>query len=206
MANQAKSKARASHRPARVKDNKMLFTLEEIEQLRRWGLIMCRGGDRGGALVTALLGTAGRRFEVAALRSTDVREGPGGPEVFLPEVKGGGSATVPISPETFEALGTWIKAVALPRGAPLIPTTAGEFMHPATLWRLFKQSVAAAGIKRNVGVHSTRHAAGFLVLRVTGDLTKVQEFLRHKNLATTATWYRHIHMPDLRAALGKAGI
>ena len=79
-------------------------------------------------------------------------------------------------------------------------------MHVATLWRLFKQTVGAAGIKREVGVHATRHAAGFLLLRATGDLTKVQKFLRHGSLATTAAWYSDVHMPDLRAGIEKAGL
>jgi site-specific recombinase XerD len=79
-------------------------------------------------------------------------------------------------------------------------------MHVATLWRTFRLALLEAGIKRSVGVHATRHAAGFLLLRATGDLTKVQEFLRHSSLQTTAAWYRHVHMPDLRAGIEKAGL
>lgn len=217
MAKQAKSRARTSSRPSRAKDNETLFTLDEIERLRAWGFAQAAAGERGGALIVALLGTAGRRFEVAALRIGDVREGPGGPEVFFPEVKGGGTATIPISTETYKALRGWIDNVRgvledgvhrrqLSRGAPLIPTDDGQFMHVATLWRLFKASVRAAGIKRNTGVHATRHAAGFLLLRATGDLTKVQHFLRHSSIATTDAWYKHVHMPDLRAGIEKAGL
>lgn len=206
MAKQPKSQAIKRHRPHARAVSQRLFTLEEITSLLAWGRAACAVGDRAGALIVALLGTGGRRFEVAALRGTDVRQGAGGPEIFFPEVKGGGSATVPVSQDTYDALVTWVKKVCLPRGAPLIPTEGGEFMHPATLWRLFKQAVASAGIKREVGVHATRHAAGFLLLRATGDLTKVQAFLRHSSLTTTDGWYSHVHMPDLRAGLDKAGL
>lgn len=203
MAQQSKSRARTK-RGAPEKQNEDLFTLDEIERLRAWAFVRCRERDRAGALIVALLGTAGRRFEVAALRCGDVREGPGGPEVFFPEVKGGGTGVVPISKETFAALSLWIEGRA--SNTALIPTESGGFMHKATLWRAYKLAVEAAGIKRETGVHATRHAAGFLLLRATGDLTKVQRFLRHESLATTDGWYKHIHMPDLRAGIEKAGL
>lgn len=206
MAKQPRSRAQAHRRPLPQKSNERLFTLGEIERLHAWGLSRCAEGERGGALIVALLGTAGRRFEVGALRAGDVREGPGGPEVYFPETKGGRSATVPITANTLAALEAWIRTAKLGRNAPLIPTERGEFMHVATLWRLFRQAVLAAGIKRAVGVHATRHAAGFLLLRATGDLTKVQKFLRHSSLATTAAWYTHVHVPDLRAGIEKAGL
>ena len=207
MASQAKSRAKHERR-TRQKNNEALFTLDEIERLRAWGFGRCREGDRAGALIVALLGTAGRRFEVAALRCGDVRVGPGGPEVFFPQVKGGGSSAVPVSPETFRVLDAWAmgRRVSFGANAALIPTETGEFMHVATLWRLYRQALLAAGIKRNTGVHATRHAAGFLLLRATGDLTKVQKFLRHTSITTTDAWYKHVHMPDLRAGIEKAGL
>ncbi len=206
MAQQARSSARNPRRPRAQKGAERLLMPEDIERYRIWSLTACRAGQRTGALGVALLGTAGRRFEVAALRIGDVRRGPGGPEVHFPQTKGGGAATVPVSEETFEALLAWVRTLNAKPSSPLISTDDGEFMHVATLWRVFRQSLLDAGIKRAVGVHATRHAAGFLLLRATGDLTKVQEFLRHSSLATTSTWYKHVHMPDLRAGIAKAGI
>lgn len=181
-----------------------LLTLPEIERLYAWGLEAASSGERIGALTVTLLGTAARRFEAAALRCEDIRMGLAHPIVHFPKVKGGGEANVPISPTTWNALSTWKRGRA-PR-SPLIPTEGGAFMHTTTLWRLFRQALRAAGIKRELGVHSTRHAAGFMVLRATGDITKVQAFLRHKNLITTSTWYKHVYLPDLSEALAKAGI
>lgn len=207
MANQPRSKAARQARPKTQAKSSRLFTPEEIDQVKAWAAASIARGEREGALLTALFGTAGRRFEVAALRIGDVVQGPGGPEVHFPETKGGCPATIPISQETFDALIHWIASRVDQRAKqPLIPTQNGEFMHPATLWRLFGIAIAKAGITRQLGVHSTRHAAGFLLLRATGDLTKVQEFLRHSSLATTAAWYRHVHMPDLRAGIAKAGL
>jgi integrase len=209
MASQPKSRARSQRRTKSTKSNEALFTLDEIERIRTWAFHACVNGDRGGALLVALLGTAGRRFEVAALRCGDVRQGPGGPEVFFPEVKGGGNATVPVSTETFKALSLWAHARVVDgvrSSAPLISTDTGSFMHVATLWRLYKQTLVRIGIKRNTGVHATRHAAGFLLLRATNDLTKVQHFLRHSSITTTDAWYKHVHMPDLRAGIEKAGL
>ena len=213
MANQPKSRARSQRHSKSTKSNEAFFTIEEIERIRTWAFKACMDGDRRGALLVALIGTAGRRFEVAALRCGDVRQGPGGPEVFFPEVKGGGNATVPISEETFKALDAWARArvYRIERGqilkpAALIPTESGDFMHVATLWRLYKKTLKEIGIKRNTGVHATRHAAGFLLLRATNDLTKVQHFLRHSSITTTDAWYKHVHMPDLRAGIEKAGL
>lgn len=201
MAKQAKSRAL---NVAPVKPAQKILDAAEIERLRVWGYIACAEGVREGALAVVLLGAGGRRFETAALRCRDVRMGLGGPEVYFPEVKGGGTATVPISEDTWKALSEWTRGK--PESAPLIPTESGEFMHVATLWRTFKEALTQAGVQRQVGVHATRHAAGFLLLRATSDLTKVQVFLRHKSLSTTANWYKHVYLPDLRAGLAKAGI
>lgn len=212
MATQPKSRARARTRGgARQRGPEGLFLVEEIERLRAWALAACAQGVRNGALLVTFLGTAGRRFEVGALRTGDVREGPGGFEVYFPETKGGDSATVPVTPETWTALRAWIagKPARGESAGPLTPlfvSERGGFMHTTTIWRAFKDAVQEAGIKRTVGVHASRHAAGFLLLRATNDLVKVQRFLRHKNLTTTSAWYAHIHMPDLRAGLAKAGL
>lgn len=204
MAKQPRSKARSSGKNTEKKSLDHLLISEEIDVLQRWGFAAVARRERPGALVVTLLGTAGRRFEVGALRCENVFMGPGGPQVFFPETKGGGSATVPITDNTYQALAQW--KLGRPNDAPLIPTEKGDFMHPATLWRVFKDALRQAGVARNVGVHATRHAAGFLLLRATGDLTKVQTFLRHKSLSTTANWYKHVHMPDLREGLRKAGL
>ena len=198
------SKARKRDEPVRIQ---RLLDFDEVERLRTWALKAAAAGDREGVLVVTLLGTGGRRFEVAALRCDSVRMGPGGPEVYFHETKGGKKAAVPISNDTWKILEAWRKG--RPASAPLIPTARGDgsdFMHPATLWRTFKLTLKRAGVTRNVGVHATRHAAGFLLLRATGDLSKVQHFLRHASFNTTATWYQHVHMPDVRAGLEKAGI
>jgi integrase len=181
-----------------------LFTLPEIVCFHAWALTATARKETPGALGIALLGTAARRFEAAALRCEDIRMGVAGPIVHFPKVKGGGEASVPISPETWEILSAW--KLGRPPRSPLLPTEGGGFMHTTTLWRMFRRALLAAGINRELGVHSTRHAAGFLILRATGDITKVQAFLRHSNTVTTATWYKHVHMPDLRDALTKAGI
>lgn len=215
MAQQPKSRATT----VRKKDStpQKLLTPEEIEQIRVWGLQQCHQMNRAGAIVVTLLGTAARRFEACALRVKDIRQGPGGPEVFFPQVKGGGTATVPISNDTFTVLNRWKEQhdlIGLPND-PLLPVhvwgqhtgTQGDlFMHPATLWRAWREALKQAGIARQVGVHASRHAAGFLILRATGDLTKVQTFLRHSSIATTDKWYKHVHLPDLRAGLERAGI
>jgi site-specific recombinase XerD len=199
----AQPKSRAKTKPAQQKAQKLLDA-NEIERLRVWAIQALVRGERTGALVVALLGTAGRRFEVAALRCQDIRIGTGGPEVFFPEIKGGGTATVPISDETYHALQGWCAGRSAT--GPLIPTESGEFMHPATLWREWKAALRAAGITRQVGVHAARHAAGYLLLRATNDITKVRVFLHHRSIATTHQWYTHVHLPDLRAGLTKAGL
>jgi site-specific recombinase XerD len=204
MAKQPKSKARA--RAAHSRAPQKLLTPDEVERLRSWAYTTLRSvQDRRAALAVTLLGTGGRRFEVAALRCEHIRMGSGGPEVYFPEIKGGGGVTVPISDETFRILTRWTEGKQ--DRSPLIPTEQGEFMSSTTVWNEFKAALVAAGITRKgIGVHAARHAAGFLLLRATGDLTKVQVFLHHKSLATTASWYAHVHAPDLRAGLKKAGI
>lgn len=195
-----------------------MFTPEEIERLQAWAQSALQDGPtfadaRDGAIVLVMLGTAARRFEACALRCDSFRRAHDGPVCDFPVRKGGQSGTVAITQDTYDAVQRWLVwkhnfGEDLRGSAPLFCGRRGESMARETLHHRLELRFRQLKIRRRdrLVVHATRHAAGFLLLRATGSLELVREFLQHTNIATTARFYRHIWRPDLRAALKKAGM
>ena len=56
----------------------------------------------------------------------------------------------------------------------------------------------------NFTIHDLRRTAGSLLLKHTGNLKAVQQYLGHKDIATTARVYAHVLNDDLRNSLNEA--
>lgn len=55
----------------------------------------------------------------------------------------------------------------------------------------------------NLRFHDMRHTRATRTLRRTGNLKVVQQLLGHADISTTASYYAHVHMDDIRAALDR---
>lgn len=72
-------------------------------------------------------------------------------------------------------------------------------MDGASVHRWFKKCLERAGAP-NMPMHELRHTAADEIWRVTGDLVKAQQLLRHESIATTQI-YLHPNQDDLAEAM-----
>jgi integrase/recombinase XerC len=64
----------------------------------------------------------------------------------------------------------------------------------------FKRCLVRAGLPVTVKMHELRHSAGDEIWRVTGDIVKAQQLLRHESVGTTQA-YLHPTRADLLDAM-----
>lgn len=120
-----------------------------------------------------------RACEIALIRGEHVIEYPT-PYLYLPETKGGGQATVPLSDTLLEELRRW------PRTGPIWGTRE---LHYQTVSRKVSNHLVAHGLPRGYRLHSLRHRFATMVYATNGhDLRATQELLRHASPATTAVY------------------
>lgn len=101
------------------------------------------------------------------------------PYLILPETKGGGAATVPLSDVLLVELARW------PAQGPL--WQASGPVHYQVVSRKVNKHLASLGIR--AGLHSLRHRFGTMAYRTSGhDIRQTQELLRHASPATTAVY------------------
>jgi integrase/recombinase XerC len=119
-----------------------------------------------------------RACEIALVHGEHVVRGDS-PYLILPETKGGGAATVPLSDVLLEELARW------PAQGPL--WQASGPMHYQVVSRKVNKHLASLGIR--AGLHSLRHRFGTMAYRTSGhDIRQTQELLRHASPATTAVY------------------
>jgi integrase len=70
-----------------------------------------------------------------------------------------------------------------------------------TAWRRKRGMAGAADMR----FHDNRHTAATRLIRKTGNLKAAQKLLGHADITTTARFYAHVDMEDLRALLDATG-
>lgn len=161
---------RAQPRPMAAAD--LTVALEQAApRMRAWLLLMALAGLRC--------------LEVAALRPSDLLCSEAGTLLYLREVKGGGTGSVPAHPATLEAL-------------QLLPIRSGKW------WDCSARhvSVTTAAYLRGVGVtgtaHALRHTAATAWYRASGhDLLVTAQLMRHASVQNTQ---RYAALDPLRSS------
>lgn len=127
--------------------------------------------------------------------------------------KGGRPHTIPLS-LAMEAIITpqrghhlqWVFTYVCARSSRKHGRVRGE-RYPVTYEGMksrWARKRAAAGVG-DMRFHDNRHSAASRLVRQTGNLKAAQKLLGHADIATTARFYAHVDMDDLRSLLDATG-
>jgi integrase len=198
-----------------VKEERLL-PVAAIDKLYAWAsATLAAGGPETpvAALVLILLSTAARRMELRAFKIRDFTSGLNGPMVCFRIAKGNKTGdVVPLTNEAWRTYQMWLAwkqahGESIEPNAPVFCGRPGEHMALVTIWRHWKTALTAVGVpSKKRGVHASRHAAAYLLFRVTKDYSSVKRLLRHENVKTTEDFYEHFDLPALRLEMEKAGL
>lgn len=86
---------------------------------------------------------------------------------------------------------------------PVFCSKVGTPIIPRNFNRKFTELRDAAGISKEITVHSLRHTFATRLLEKNVSMKEVQELLRHEEMATTADTYSHVSEKVKRTAISK---
>ena len=90
--------------------------------------------------------------------------------------------TIPLAPRTARAIDL---AIGERTGGPVFLAADGRRLDRHGAGRIVRKVARRAGISKNVGPHTLRHAFGTHLLEEGADLRAIQELLGHERLSTT---------------------
>lgn len=164
-----------------------------------------RLGRRDRAALETLYATGCRASEVVGLRPCDLDLEAG---LARCVGKGDKERRVPMGTRAREALAAYLKhdrpylLARHPETEAVFVTRAGKPLSRMGLWRIVKQSAAAAGLSPEVSPHTLRHSFATHLLAGGADLRAVQEMLGHASIATTQV-YTRVELSRLRQVHAK---
>lgn len=188
--------------PAVPRDGKTVaLTPEDTRRLLDAPSFVTPEGIRDRALLAVLAFTGCRVGELCRLRVQDYKES-GGHKILEVRGKGGKERRVPLHPEAFERIDTWIAVLGDGAvGALFRPSVDGRsegrsgFRDTALSRRAVQYLVARyverLGLDPNVTVHSFRVTALTTARERGADLVDLQDFAGHADPRTTLTYIRN---------------
>lgn len=176
-------------RPRRRRSLPKVFSKEEVSS------ILNSSGNLKHKLLLWIIYSCGlRRSEVTNIRLTDldrernilhIREGKGMVDRF-----------VPVPDKVWVKVDEY-KSAYKPREYLFEGQTGGRYSSES-VYRVFKEALVKAGIKKDVGVHSLRHSYATHLHENGLDIRYIQELLGHKSTRTTEI-YTHVSRRNLIA-------
>jgi integrase/recombinase XerD len=153
---------------------------------------------RDHALMEMLYSTGIRKAELIACTLSDVNYADGLVHIHG---KGGKERVAPIGETSAAVLLRYIckaRPLLAAKGiSSVFVTMRGGPMGGMSVLDAVKRVVAAAGIGREVTVHSVRHCSATHMLNHGADIRYVQEFLGHASVSTTQV-YTHVSIAKLK--------
>lgn len=135
-----------------------------------------------------------RRSEVTNIKLPDLDRERG--ILHIREGKGRVDRIVPVSEKVWEKTDEYIRGYR-PREYLFEGQTGGRYSSES-VYRVFKDALLKAGIKKDVGVHSLRHSYATHLHESGLDIRYIQELLGHKSTRTTEI-YTHVSRRNLIA-------
>lgn len=204
-----------------------VLTDDELAAILRLPNVQTPSGLRNKAMLKAMAYGGLRVSEVVGLRTRDLRREDGRLVLEIRDAKGGRDRTVPLPDHAAETLEAWLarrKAMGISNGPVFCTIASGRNVHPkATAGGLGEELVVSelrpgkplnpryiralvarlgeeAGIEKRVTPHVLRHTAATRMLKASGDLRRVQEFLGHAHVGTTQI-YTEVLARDVAEAI-----
>ena len=114
--------------------------------------------------------------------------------LHIKEGKGRVDRIVPVSKKVWEKMDEYIDGFHPVKY--LFEGQSGGRYSVESVYRVFKQALGRAGIKKDVGVHSLRHSYATHLHESGLDIRYIQELLGHKSSRTTEI-YTHVSRRNL---------
>lgn len=156
--------------------------------------------------------TAGMRTaELSSAKVKDIETRSGRAHIYI-KGKGHSEADerLPIAKEVYRTIKEYLDNRSTPAtpGSPLFTATGnrsgGRSIAPTTISTILKRALIAAGYDSDrLTAHSLRHTTGTAIHRITKDLYLTQQYMRHKDPATTEI-YLHESTAEEQAAIAEA--
>jgi len=149
---------------------------------------------RGRTLLMTTYAAGLRVSELCALQVADIESAPDRMCLKVRQGKGAQDRYTLLSPRLLDSLRLYWQAVR-PR-AWLFPNPSGTApIDPTTAQRTYAAARDAAGIPREGGIHTLRHAFATHLLEAGVDLPTIQRLLGHGHISTTM---RYLHLARTR--------
>lgn len=162
--------------------DRLMAAVADDHRLRLVVLLMLQEGLRRGEVARLELGDIDRRKRTVAIR------GKGG--------RGGVTAVLPLSEQTWRALETYHEAVSAPLWGPVVRSRHDDAspVRPQTITRMVSGALEAAGIKKRArdgkSAHALRHTMAQDLIDDGVDVHTVQHAMRHADIASTQLYLR----------------
>lgn len=158
-------------------------------------------GGRNRALLEFLYACGARISEASGLLARDVSLRAGQAKLFG---KGGKERIVPLHDAAVDAMGAYLRTaredLLSGKECPyFFVSERGGKMSSDSMRRVFKKSLAMAGIADSYTPHDMRHSFATDLVEGGADLRSVQELLGHSSLSTTQV-YTHLSIAHLKEA------
>jgi site-specific recombinase XerD len=176
-------------RPRRTRSLPKVFSKEEVSRI-----LNSIHNIKHKLLLWMIYSCGLRRSEATNIKVTDLDRGRS--ILHLREGKGKVDRIVPISGKVWEKLDEYLCGYR-PREYLFEGQTGGRYSSES-VYRVFKDALLKAGIKKDVGVHSLRYSYATHLHESGLDIRYIQELLGHKSTRTTEI-YTHVSRRNLIA-------
>jgi site-specific recombinase XerD len=174
-------------RPRKSRALPKVFSKEEVQRI-----LNSSRNTKHKLLLWIIYSCGLRRSEVINIRLTDLDRDRS--VLHIKEGKGRVDRIVPVSKKVWEKLDEYIEGFH-PNKYLFEGQTGGRYS-AESVYRVFKQALKEAGIKKDVGVHSLRHSYATHLHESGLDIRYIQELLGHRSTRTTEI-YTHVSRRNL---------
>ena len=185
--------ARGVHNEKPEKKDMSILSSSEINDLLNQPDTRDLKGIRDKAMLELLYATGLKVSELVSLNVSDVNL----PMSFIRCGTGASERFIPIYPVAVKALSAYLNKsrkllLSDPKEPALFVNRFGDRMTRQGFWKLLKEYVEAAGIKKDITPHTLRNSFAAHLLENGADIHDIQEILGHRDPASTQRYAQYL--------------